>query len=84
VVEQLANTRWDALTPHAAEELAVPVEVQSFLPGAKLEAAVVDEPDPVPAKRILVKLTWTGPGGQPARPVRLTAWAYPDDSPLEP
>jgi type II secretory pathway pseudopilin PulG len=81
MVEQLASMRWDDLTPQAAERLAVPDQVQPFLPGAKLEAVVVDEQEPVAAKRIFVKLTWTSPGGQPAGPVQLTAWSFPDEPP---
>ena len=82
VVEQLANMRWAELTPQAAERIAVPPEAEAFLPGAQLEAAVIDEREPTAAKRILVKLSWSGPGRQPAGPVRLTAWSFPDE-PLE-
>lgn len=80
LVEQLSNMRWNDLVPQAAERLAVPREVRPFLPGAKLEAAVVEERQPVAAKRVSIKLTWTAPGGGPAGPVRLTAWAFPDES----
>ena len=79
LVEQLGNTAWDNLTPQAAERLALPDQARPFLPGAKLEAAVVDEAEPVVAKRIFVKLTWNGPGGQPTGPVRLTAWSFRDE-----
>ena len=79
LVEQLGNMAWDDLTPQAAEQLALPDQARPFLPGAKLEAAIVDEAEPVAAKRIVVKLTWNGPGGQPTGPVRLTAWTFRDE-----
>ncbi len=80
MIEQLSNRRWDDLTPQLADELTVPQRVRPFLPGAKIKATVVDEQEPVEAKRITVQLTWNSLGGQPAGPVRLTAWAFPDDS----
>ena len=78
LVEELANTPWDELTPAAAERLVVPNVVQDYLPGAKLVARITEEATPVAAKRLTVELTWTAPNGQPAAPVRLTAWSYRD------
>lgn len=83
VSEQLGNMRWEELTPTAAEAVEIPEVAKSFLPNASIKAAIINEQEPVAAKRIQVELTWTAPGGQPAGPVRLTSWAFPDEPPPE-
>src|SRR3990172_1343520 len=74
LAEELANTPWDQLTPQAAEKLTVPDVVNTYLPGAALTATVEDEQEPVNLKRVSIELGWRTPNGQPAGPLRLTAW----------
>lgn len=77
-LERLTARPWDALTPGslAAEHLAPPAE--SALPGGRLDARVA-EADAGAARRITVEVRWTGRGGMPEAPVRLTAWVYRRD-----
>ena len=79
LTEELANVPWDELTPDVASKLTVPDVVNLYLPSAALSASVVDEERPVTAKRLSVELRWQAPNGQPAAPLRLTTWVYPED-----
>jgi len=80
VAEQLENAPWDQLTSESAKQASIPHQVETYFPGAKLTATVVEEPIPLTSKRIMIEFTWTGPDGRAVAPARLTAWAYPDAS----
>ncbi len=77
ISEQIGNTPWEQLTAETANQITVPRQVASYLPGAKLAITVSDETDPV-SKRVLVELTWSGPGAKRTAPVRLTSWVFPE------
>ncbi len=79
LAERLVNRPWDELTPEAVENAAIPAAVAPHLPGAKLLVAVDEETEGVAAKRVTIELAWNGPSGQPARPVRIIAWAFQDE-----
>ncbi len=81
LAEQVGNTPWEQLTPEAASQLAVPVPVKAFLPGAKLAVTVVDEREPIVTKRVSIALVWNAPNGQPVSPIRLTSWVFDDEGP---
>jgi hypothetical protein len=70
---------WDELSPDAADKLTVPEVVNIYLPGAALAATVADEDGPVASKRVSLELRWRAPGGQPAGPVKLTTWVFPEE-----
>ena len=76
LLEELSNQSWQSLTPEATADWAANASKIEGLPGAVLSATVVEEPEPVAAKRVSVSLAWTIPGGRPAAPIRLTAWVY--------
>jgi hypothetical protein len=78
LAEQLGNMTWDELTPAAGDELTIPETMKRHLPGAVLHATVVEESEPISAKRLTIELKLDGPRGQAAAPVRLTTWAFPD------
>jgi hypothetical protein len=80
IAEQLQNMPWDELTPSAGDTIKIPKAIARHLPGAKLGVTVSEESEPVAARRVTVELQWNGPRGQPARPIRLTAWAFPDSA----
>jgi prepilin-type N-terminal cleavage/methylation domain-containing protein len=77
VAERIANLPWDQLTTEAAQQTKIPPSLASRLPGAKLTAAVAEEPTPL-SKRIEVQVGWTDTKGQGGAPIRLTSWAFPD------
>jgi type II secretory pathway pseudopilin PulG len=81
LAEQLGNLPWNELTPEAAKQVAIPAAVAPHLPGAKLVASVYDEQDGTAAKRVAIELTWNMPSGQPAGPVRIISWSFPDELP---
>ncbi|MCI0332210.1 MAG: hypothetical protein L0228_03165 [Planctomycetes bacterium] len=79
ISEQVGNTPWEQLSAETANQITVPAQVASYLPGAKLAITVSDETDPA-AKRVLVELTWNGSSSQRIGPVRLTSWVFPDNT----
>jgi Tfp pilus assembly protein PilV len=81
LAEDLANTPWDQLTPETAGKLTVPDVVNLYLPGAAFSASVAEQEQPLASKRLSVELRWRGPSGQPAGPLRLTTWVFPDAVP---
>jgi hypothetical protein len=80
VSDQIANTPWDQLTAESAKKAAIPKQLDSYLPGAKLSVSLEDETTPTASRRIHVDLTWNGPDGQSSAPVRLTSWVFPERS----
>jgi hypothetical protein len=79
MAEQIGNMRGEELTAGAAPPLAIPAEAKRYLPGARLEIDVADEPAPA-AKRVSIALSWNGPGGQRAGKCGLTTWVFPEAS----
>ncbi len=72
VMERLAATPWDDLTPEALGAATLSPEALKALPGGTLKATVV----PVGAlKRLAVEVRWVAAGGRPESPVRLTSWS---------
>jgi len=78
LTEELSNLPWNELTPDAANKLTLPDVVNLYLPSAAFSAVVAEEQQPIAAKRLSVELRWQAPNGQPAAPLRLTTWVYPD------
>ena len=78
LAEQLTNLPWEELTAQAAELVEIPEAMKPKLPGGKIKVTVVEDTDPMIAKRVTLELQWTDPRGQPAAPVQLTIWAYPE------
>jgi hypothetical protein len=83
LAELLGNTPWVALTAESAARIEIPPDVAAHLPNSQVSVTVVDEQEPTAAKRVTILLRWIGPSGQPARPVQLTTWIFPDDGPLK-
>ena len=59
------------LAPHAV----------ASLPSGKLNATVDETPGDSRGKRLTVEVNWQQPEGAVARPVRLSAWVYPQVQP---
>ena len=81
LAEQLGNLPWDELTPQSTEQITIPAVLAAYLPGAKLAVTLNGETEDIAAKRVAIELTWKAPNGQPAGPVRLTTWSFPDQPP---
>jgi hypothetical protein len=78
LAEQLGNMPWDQLTHETAEQMRIPEAIARHLPGGEISVAILEESDPVVAKRMTLELR--GPHSQPVAPTRLTTWVYPDES----
>ena len=76
--DQIANIPWEKLTTTSATQVGIPKPLEPYLPGAALKITLQDDAAPVNSKRLQVELGWSGRGGQPVAPVRLTTWIYPD------
>lgn len=76
VLEQVASRPWNELTAEAAAAVSLDQAVAAELPAAVLAVSVADAPGELPAKRIVITLSWRDVQGQPAAPIRLTGWVY--------
>ena len=81
LTEQIGNQPWEKLTPEAVRQFAVPKSVAARLPGANVVVEVVDEAEPVEAKRVSVELIWLAADKQYAKSIRLTSWVFPGQLP---
>ena len=81
-----ANTALERLSLLPSASLAAgrpevaPRDVGS-LPDGKLKVVVEDAPGEPRGQRVTVEIDWRQPDGAPARPVRLSAWVYPQVQP---
>lgn len=79
LLEELGNTRWEELAPAVGTEWTIPEALTQSLPGATASATIVEEQDPVVAKRVTIEIEWPTASGVSAAPTRLTTWVYPDE-----
>ena len=78
IAEQVSNFSWEKVATEQLEKLQLPEAIVQYLPAAKLATTMNEEHEPVAAKRVSFALSWRGPKGQPAGPIRLTIWVYKD------
>ena len=71
IMERLASTPWDDLTPEALDVAKLSPEARKALPGGILKVAVTTQGA---LKRLAVEVRWRGQGGPAEAPVRLTSW----------
>ena len=81
LLEAFTARPWDEMTPQQAARLELDEATRAALPAAQLRVDVDsldDDPrnGPPAARRIAVRIDWQDDAGQPARPVRLVAWAH--------
>ena len=82
IVERLTMQPWESLTPETGRGIRLSSWTEQQLRDASLTVQIGVEPDDPTAKRIHVNIAWTEHAGEPAAPVRLTAWVYQrEDSP---
>ncbi|MGE5191604.1 MAG: hypothetical protein ACM3U2_03825 [Deltaproteobacteria bacterium] len=80
VMEQVRLLDWDALTAERAAQFELSDALRDELPDAGLKVAVADDSE-AKTRRVLVELRWDRAPGQPAPPVRLTAWIHQPSPP---
>lgn len=77
VLERASSEPFDRVTADTVKAIASRTDAARSLPGAEWEVSVVDEdPSPVPARRVTLRLRWTERSGNWVAPVRLTSWVF--------
>lgn len=77
VLERLSAERWEALPPGESERPLSDAAARE-LPDGSVRVSIVEESQPLPARRISIEVGWRGrDGGFPQR-VRLATWRYRD------
>lgn len=77
LVERLRAAPVDRLEPVIAELSGPEPRAARFLPGGRVSIRMTDAPGEPAGKRLTVEVGWTGKGGLPAKPARLTTFVYP-------
>jgi Tfp pilus assembly protein PilE len=79
VMERVAALHFKQLETEQLDGISLSAKAAESLPEAQLTVEVTpDQTGPSSAKRVTVELIWKNRAGQTNRPVRLTAWRYPD------
>jgi hypothetical protein len=76
LIERVSVMPFDEITPDSLNDIKLPAEVDSILPGGAVTWFIEEEPGDVPAKRVRVEIAWAGGGGRAEAPARLTYWVY--------
>ena len=74
LLERIISLPWEAIQTDADFTESLPDAFNDSPAGLSWEVVVVEETDPVPAKRITVRVTRPARNGRAQPPVRLTAW----------
>jgi prepilin-type N-terminal cleavage/methylation domain-containing protein len=74
LLEEAVAAPWEEITDAELTKLALPPALVERWPRATIAASVTELDDPVPAKRVTLRLT-TGQGPR-ERPMTLTTWVY--------
>jgi hypothetical protein len=80
LLEQFENLPWEQATAAGADRLSLPDSVGQYLHAAKIAVTVVDESEPITARRATVELAWQANAGRPAIAVRMTTWIFPESA----
>lgn len=76
LVERLRTTPADRLEA-AIPELSSNPRAARFLPDGRVSIRMADAPGEPAGKRLTVEVGWTGRGGRPSKPARLTTFVFP-------
>jgi type II secretory pathway pseudopilin PulG len=79
VMEEYTQQSWDKLSTESIQEITLPELAVKKLPHCKVTGKVVEESDPVLAKRIILRLLWDNYPGQPPQSIALTSWSFPPE-----
>ena len=75
VMERISILPWDELASESLNQIKLPDELFLTIPSAKLTVDANEQESPA-AKQISVAVSWTNRAGQPAAPVRISAWLH--------
>ena len=85
VMERLAATPWDDLTPEGGGDMRISEHADKSLPNAKLTIDVsASPPDQTPpSKRLALSLEWRDRAGRMSAPIEIVTWRFlnPPDQP---
>ena len=73
ILETADALPWAKLTPEWGANQQLPSHLAGRFPNGKLVVTVAPEAGRHGVKRVTVRIDWTNPGGQPAKPVVLVA-----------
>ena len=76
LIERFVNQPWDAITQSAADRLQPDEAVAAHLPNASLETLVLQQSEPLDAKRITMQLRWRSQPATKEHSLALTAWVF--------
>ncbi len=76
LLEEFSSRDWAEIESASINALKLPAVASSKLSQAVLEGEVVEEAEPVVAKRITMRLRWQSVSGIERRPLTLTTWVY--------
>ena len=76
LLEEITSRDWSEIDADSIDALALPELVTQRLPGVVLAGEVVEEAEPVAAKRISLSLRWKNEQGLVGEPVGMTTWVY--------
>jgi type II secretory pathway pseudopilin PulG len=79
VMEEYSQQSWDTLSTESIQEITLPKLAVEKLPHCKITGKVVEEDDPVLAKRILLRLLWNDYPGQSSQSMTLASWSFPPE-----
>ena len=75
-LEDFTASTWEDLNSVGINEIVLSDSTKAKLPQANLQGEVREEPEPVPAKRITLRLTWQDAAERERPPLTLTTWVY--------
>lgn len=76
LMERLMSRSWSNLTPELASETKLSRIGQATLKDGQVQIRLREEQQPMPAKRIEIRIDWQTGTGARAVPVTLVAWKY--------
>ena len=76
LLEEFTQRPWSEMTSASVDKIKLSDFTQAKLPAARLGGEVALQSDPVPAKRITLRLNWQNVPGVEQRPWSLTTWVY--------
>jgi hypothetical protein len=77
VLEEYSQQPWEAITAESVQKINLPDFAADKLPRSEVSGEVVEETDPVQAKRIVLRLAWSDYPGQTPQTIALTTWSFP-------
>ena len=75
-LEELLILPWSELGDAAISNIKLAQDVATRLPAAELSGRITEQAEPLPSKRLMLKLRWQDSPGVWRRPFVLTTWVF--------